>query len=119
MNKLMLTSMWKRKRRLVGAGIAVVIGVAFLAATMVLGDGMKRGINSVFVEGYSGTDVSVRSTTKVGDSALSQRGTLDAGLPARLAANPQVQSALPEIDGVAQLVGSDGEAIGGHGPPTI
>src|ERR1700712_4267170 len=109
MNKLMLTSMWKRKRRLVGAGLAVVIGVAFLAATLVLGDGMRHGINSVFVEAYSGTDVSVRSATKVGDGASAQRGSLDAGLTAQLATVPGVASALPDVDGVAQLVGADGK----------
>src|ERR1700712_3883208 len=107
MNKLMLTSMWKRKRRLVGAGIAVVIGVAFLAATLVMGDAMKHGINSVFVEAYSGTDVSVRSALKVGSSENDQRGTLDAALAERLATIPEANSALPVIDGVAQMVGTD------------
>ncbi|MCU1344558.1 MAG: transporter substrate-binding protein [Acidimicrobiia bacterium] len=119
MNKLMLTSMWKRKRRLVGAGIAVVIGVAFLAATLVLGDAMKKGINSVFVEAYSGTDVSVRSAMKVGSTGTGQRGTLDAALVERMATVPGVATAQLNIDGVAQVVGTDGDAIGGNGPPTL
>ena len=35
-----LSGLWARKRRLLGTSLAVVLGVAFLAATLVLGDAM-------------------------------------------------------------------------------
>ena len=57
---------WARKRRLMGAGFAVIIGVAFLTATLVLGDGMKSGIHDLFAEGHSGTDAMVRSSIEIG-----------------------------------------------------
>ena len=47
MRKHLFSSLWARKRRLLGGAIAVVIGVAFLAATLVLGDAMKGGIHSL------------------------------------------------------------------------
>src|SRR5215213_6397194 len=118
MHKHFFSSLWARKRRLLGGAIAVVIGVAFLAATLVLGDAMKIGIHSIVAEGNSGTDVLVRSELEIGTAEMSTRSTVDERLVAIVAANPYVASALPVVEGVAQLSGSDGELIGGEGPPT-
>src|SRR5688572_26651929 len=79
MRKHLFSSLWARKRRLLGGAIAVVIGVA---------------------------DMSTRST-------------VDERLVSELAGNPDVASALPVVEGVAQLSGADGELIGGDGPPTF
>ena len=43
---------------------------------------------------------------------MSTRSTVDESLVAMVAANPDVASALPVVEGVAQLSGSDGELIG-------
>ena len=115
----LFSSLWARKRRLLGGAIAVVIGVAFLAATLVLGDAMKSGIHSLLAESNSGTDALVRSELEIGTADMSTRSTLDERLVAELAGNPDVASALPVVEGVAQLSGSDGELIGGDGPPTF
>ena len=50
---------------------------------------------------------------------MSTRSTVDERLVSELAANPDVASALPVVEGVAQLSGADGELIGGDGPPTF
>ena len=71
MRKHLFSSLWARKRRLLGGAIAVVIGVAFLAATLVLGDAMKGGIHSLFAEGNSGTDALVRSELEIGTADMS------------------------------------------------
>ena len=39
-----VAGIWARKRRLLGTCTAVVLGVAFLAATLVLGDSMRCGL---------------------------------------------------------------------------
>ena len=119
MRKQLFSSLWARKRRLLGGAIAIVIGVAFLAATLVLGDAMKGGIHSLMAEGNSGTDALVRSELEIGTADMSARATIDEDLVSELAADPQVASALPVVEGVAQLSGSDGELIGGDGPPTL
>ena len=61
-----LAGIWARKRRLIGTCTAVVLGVAFLAATLVLADSMRAGFNRAFTEANAGTDVVVRSSTVMG-----------------------------------------------------
>ena len=119
MGRHLLSSLLARKRRLLGGAIAVVIGVAFLAATLMLGDGMKSGIHSLLAEGNSGTDALVRSELEIGSADMSVRSTVDESLVSDLAGTPEVASALPMVEGVAQLSDSDGELIGGDGPPTF
>ena len=118
MKRYTLRSIWARKRRAIGAGIAVIIGVAFLTSTMVLGEAMTKGIEALFVEGYSATDVQVRSAHQI-DSENVQTNPIDARLVDRFARRPDVALAVPVIEGTAQLTSSDGEPIGGNGPPTI
>ena len=43
-----LTSIWSRKRRLAGTVLAVVIGVAFLGATLAFGDSARAGFRTAF-----------------------------------------------------------------------
>src|SRR6187431_2702292 len=119
MRKHLFSSLWARKRRLLSGAIAVVIGVAFLAATLVLGDAMKGGIHSLLAEGNSGTDAQVRSELEIGTADMSTRATVDESLVSELAGDSDVASALPVVEGVAQLSGSDGALIGGDGPPTF
>ncbi len=111
--------MWSRKRRLISSGISVVIGVAFLAATMVLGDAMSAGVKSLFTEGNATTDALVRNSTELGTGEVVERGTLPASLVGSLADEPGVLAAAGIVDGVAQINGSDGKPVGGDGPPTI
>src|SRR5215208_4736757 len=110
---------WARKRRLMGAGFAVIIGVAFLTATLVLGDGMKGGVHDLFAEGHSGTDAMVRSTIEIGGIENASHGPIDESWVDRLANVPDVDQAIPDVEGLAQIVKPDGTPIGGNGPPTI
>ena len=70
-----LKGLWARKRRLIGTSLAVVLGVAFLAATLVLGDTMRSGFDQAFAEANAGLDVVVRSSDEIGsgDSASPRR----------------------------------------------
>ena len=70
-----LKSLWSRKRRLLGASTAVVIGVAFLVATLVLGDSMRSGFDTFFTDAYAGTDLVVRNDTSIGSDDDVQTGT--------------------------------------------
>ncbi len=94
-----------------------MLGVAFLAATLVIGDTMRAGFSGAFEQANAGTDVAVRSDVVMG-SEPRVRGPVDAALVDDVAAAPGVARAVPVIDGIATIVGADGDPIGGDGPPT-
>jgi putative ABC transport system permease protein len=116
--KTTLKSIGAHKRRLLGTCSAVVLGVAFLSGTLVLGDTMETGFGDMFTEANAGTDAMVRSSTEVGSDDITERGLLDASVVDDMAAVDGVAAAVPEISGIGQIVGSDGDPLGGNGPPT-
>ena len=113
-----IKSIGAHKRRLLATSSAVVLGVAFLSGTLVLGDTMETGFGDMFGEANAGTDAIVRSSTEVGDDDISERGLLDASVVEDVAAVDGVATAVPEVSGIGQIVGSDGDPLGGNGPPT-
>jgi putative ABC transport system permease protein len=113
-----LKSIGAHKRRLLATCSAVVLGVAFLSGTLVLGDTMRSGFGDMFSAANAGTDAIVRSRTEVGSNDISERGLLGADVVDKVAAVRGVAAAVPEIYGIGQIVGADGDAIGGNGPPT-
>lgn len=114
-----LKGLWSRKRRLAGTSLAIVLGVAFLAATLILGDTMRRGFGGLYAEANAGTDVIVRSSAVIDIDDDVQRGLVDEALVEQLSALDGVATAVPTIEGTGQIVGSNGRPIGGQGPPTI
>ena len=114
-----LNGLWSRKRRLMGTCVAVVLGVAFLAGTMILGDTTKAGFTDTFTAANDGTDVVVRNATRIGSEEERTRGLIDESMVAHVAAIDGVAAAVPEVRGVAQLIGADGKPVGGNGPPTM
>ena len=117
--KLTRRGLWSHKRRLISTSLAVVLGVAFLTATLTLGDTMRGGIDQLLEHGNAETDVIVRNATKYGSDEMVERGRLDGGLVAELTQLDGVAVAAPSIEGFAQIEASDGDPIGGNGPPTL
>lgn len=113
-----LQGLWARKRRVIGTATAVVLGVAFLSATLVLGDTLDASFGTVFRQANAGTDVVVRSATSINSDQGRQRADLDASVVDQVAAVPGVAAAIGEVNGTAQILGSDGTPLGGQGPPT-
>jgi putative ABC transport system permease protein len=113
-----LKSLGAHKRRLVGTCAAVLLGVAFLSGTLVLGDTMTNGFSNMFAEANAGTDAVVRSSTEVGEADFSERGPIDGALAADIAALDEVATVAPRIQGAGRIVGADGDPLGGNGPPT-
>jgi putative ABC transport system permease protein len=106
-------------RRLVGTAVAVFLGVAFLAGTLVLGDTLRNNFDNLFADVNAGTDVVVRNATDLGIEADEPRGLIDRSLVDEVAAVDGVAAAEPQIQGLGQLLGSDGDAVGGNGPPQL
>ncbi|HLT69420.1 MAG TPA: FtsX-like permease family protein [Acidimicrobiales bacterium] len=111
-------SLAAHKRRLLATCSAVLLGVAFLAGMLVLGDTMTEGFSRMFTEANSGTDVVVRSSVEVGAGDFAERGTIDRALVEEVAAVDGVESAAASIIGHGRIVGADGDPVGGNGPPT-
>ncbi|HEV7760318.1 MAG TPA: FtsX-like permease family protein [Acidimicrobiales bacterium] len=107
------------KRRLLAMCSAVLLGVAFLSGTLVLGDTMDSTFTDLFEEANAGTDAVVRSTTRIESDGMNQTGLLDASLGDRIAGTDGVTAVAPLIERAGQIVGADGDPLGGQGPPTV
>jgi putative ABC transport system permease protein len=114
-----LSAAWSRKRRLLGTALAIVLGVAFLSATLVLGDSAKAGFEVAFSEANAGTDALVRSGSELTGGEQSVRPPIDAALLDRVAAVDGVADVVATIEGTGQVLDADGDPIGGNGPPTV
>jgi putative ABC transport system permease protein len=114
-----LRSIGAHKRRLLATCSAVLLGVAFLSGTLVLGDTMTNGFSDMFGEANAGTDALVRSNIEVGEADFAERGLIDRSLVDDIAAVDGVAAVASRIEGIARIVGADGDPIGGNGPPTI
>ncbi|WP_055563066.1 ABC transporter permease [Streptomyces atriruber] len=119
--RLSMSSLRGHRRRFAGTFLAVMLGVAFLAGTLVMGDTLRASFDTMFGNATSGTDAVVRSadTITTPDDNRGTREPVDTDLVKTLEKNGQVAAAAPDIEGAGQLLGKDGEPIGGKGPPTL
>ena len=114
-------NLWGRKLRLFTTGVAVFIGVAFMAGTMVLTDTVRATFDALFASVNAGVDVEVRRAATVEAGGVNVRGRVEDSLVPTIAAVPGVASAVPFVQGFTQITGADGEPIGnpGRGAPTF
>jgi putative ABC transport system permease protein len=107
---LTIKGLWAHKLRYALTGLAVILGVAFMAGTTVLTDTMEQTFNGVFESANDGIDVIVRSGAAIEGDTGDVRERVDGGLVERVAAVEGVDAAAGSIQGFAQLVDADGEA---------
>ncbi|MFE4800884.1 ABC transporter permease [Streptomyces sp. NPDC056708] len=119
--RLSISSLRAHKRRFAGTFVAVLLGVAFLTGTLVMGDTLRASFDTLFGNATAGTDAVVRSSNVVTVAGESQgsRQPVSTALVKRIEQTPGVAAAAPDIQGAGQLIGSDGKPIGGQGPPTL
>lgn len=118
--RLSVSSLRAHKRRFAGTFLAVFLGVAFLAGTLVMGDTLRASFDTMFGNATSGTDAVVRSAIAITTPGESEgvREPVDTDLVSTVEKVPGVVAA-PNIQGAGQLVGRNGDPIGGQGPPTL
>src|SRR3954468_379500 len=117
---LTVKSIRANKARFLLTGLAVLLGVAFMAGTFVLTDTIKRSYGGVSANVYRGTDAVVRSSrsTASGDQGgPTTRGTVSAATLDAVRAVPGVQSAEAQQLGIAVVVGRDGRLLDAHPHP--
>ncbi|MFA6577433.1 MAG: ABC transporter permease, partial [Nocardioides sp.] len=113
-----LKSLLGRKLRLLMSTFAIVLGVAFVAGSLIFSDTLSRSFTALFASTVG--DVVVRP---VG-------GTTGAGTLSSLTVPASLLDELEETPGVARVdgnvsafgvyvVGEDGKVIGGLGPPAL
>ncbi len=119
--RLSRSSLLAHKRRFAGTFLAVFLGVAFLAGTLVMGDTLRAGFDTMFGNATSGTDAVVRSAEAITTPGESEgvRAPVPTDLVRTVEQVPGVAAAAPDIQGAGQLMGANGKPIGGQGPPTL
>jgi putative ABC transport system permease protein len=113
-----------RKFRLFATALAVTLGVAFMAGTMVLTDTIGNTFNNLSTGVYKGTDAEVRAKAAFSAPAMSggdQRPLISASLVQALRRVPGVAADEGSAMGYARLTGANGKALGNpaSGAPTL
>jgi putative ABC transport system permease protein len=118
---LTLRELAAKKLRLLTTAIAVMLGVAFMAGTLVLTATISKTFDGLFADGYAGTDAYVRSTSEIDAEFGAQRPRLDAAIIDTVKKVDGVAAAEGKVSGYAQLVDDAGEPVGdpGQGAPTF
>ena len=123
MLRLALKSTLAKKFRLISTALAVALGVAFLTGTLVFTDTIKRTFDDLFANIYDSTDTYVRSSSSIElEFGMGEvRGRIPESVLATVRDVEGVADAQGYVDGFAQIVDADGDAIGnpGQGPPTF
>src|SRR3954463_2299883 len=111
--------LWAHKVRFLLTGLAVVLGVAFMAGAMILTDTMGETFDGLFAPSNEGIDVVVHHTTGVKSDFGDVTERVDAATLARIRQVDGVDAAAGSIEGFAQIGGSDGKIAppGGMGGP--
>ena len=118
-----LKSLLGRKLRLVLSGLAVVLGVMFVAGAFVVTDTLGRSFDRVFADAYANTDVAVSAKPKVAVSEMDGE-QVEAPLPAAALASVRDVPGVAKATGVvtadgARVIGSDGKVVTSYGPPRL
>ena len=120
MLRVTLRNLLARKVRLLMSAFAIVLGVAFVAGTLIFTDTMSKSFDGI-IEG-STADVTVRAE---GTGSWEQAPSADTRtIPASVVDQLRELPGAARADGTVQsqsltLVGSDGKLVAGFGPPTL
>lgn len=122
MFKITLRNVAAHKLRLLLSAIAVLLGVAFVAGTLIFTDTMSKQFDDLFARIGKGVAVDVR-----GKTVVEAGGEQHDGLPTAQAVPASLLETLRKVDGVrdpignvtgyAAVIGKDGKVVGTMGPP--
>ncbi len=121
MIRITLENLLARRFRLISTAISVLIGVAFLAGTLVLTDTLGATFDDLFAEVNEGIDVEIRSAEEITTGfGVPIRGRIEESVLDDVLDTPGVEAAAGAVFGYAQFVDPDGAPMGnpGQGAPT-
>src|SRR3954468_15117551 len=113
MFSLTLKSVRANKARFLLTSVAVILGVAFMAGTLVLTDTIKKSYDDVAINVYKHTDAVVRSDSHLqgNNDKTAVRGTVDAKVLDTVRGVKGVKAAEAQQIGIAVVVGKDGKLL--------
>jgi putative ABC transport system permease protein len=117
-----LKNLAAHKLRLLTTSLAVLLGVAFMAGTLVLTDTIGHSFDKLFADANAGTSVLVRKHSDLNaDDPHAARGRMPSSLLTKVRGVPGVAAATPDIVGYAQVVDRKGKPVGdpNMGAPTL
>jgi putative ABC transport system permease protein len=117
--RVTLAGVWAKKLRFVSTLVAIVLGVGFMAGTLVLTDTVSKTFEDLFASVYKGTDAVVRPVRLVDSTFGASPGRLAGSVLDDVRAVSGVEHAEGYVQGYAQLVKANGKAYGGTGAPTF
>ncbi|MAT07074.1 MAG: hypothetical protein CL424_18735 [Acidimicrobiaceae bacterium] len=113
-------SLRARLGRNVFIGLAIMLGVSFVAGSFVLADSMKATFNNLFTELSENTDLVVRAElVGANETEGALRDPIAGDLVAEVSAIDGVELAQGSLQRFAQMLDTDGEPIGTAGAPQI
>ncbi|MCW2605157.1 MAG: hypothetical protein JWN61_3292 [Pseudonocardiales bacterium] len=116
-------SLLGRKFRLILTSISIVLGVSFVSGAFILTDSLSTRFDSLFQSVNQDIDVEVRGVPVSGDVPDLGLGDGRVPIPEAILDGVRkvdgVEYASPGVTGQAVVVGKDGKAIVGFGPPAL
>ncbi len=111
-------NLFARKLRLLLSAFAIVLGVAFVAGTLIFTNAMGGAFDDIIEGSTADVEVAFKGANDF-DSGQDNR-TFPASVVAELEALPEVASANPQnVLQTVFVIGKDGKVIGGNGPPGL
>ena len=111
-------NLFARKLRLLLSAFAIVLGVAFVAGTMIFTNAMGGAFDDIIEGSTADVEVAFKGANDF-DSGQDNR-TFPASVVSELEALPEVGSANPQNTlQTVFVIGKDGKVIGGNGPPGL
>ena len=118
--RISLKAIAARKVRLLLTSVAIVLGVAFMAGTLVLSDTISRTFNNLVSNVNAGLSVQVRAKASFKDvEGNQQRNRIDASLLGTIRRVPGVKDSAVSVSGFGIIVDKAGKGLNtsGQAPP--
>ena len=114
MTRVALRGLAARPLRTALSALAIVVGVAFVAAALTFTGAMRGAADSLSSAAYDGTDAVVVSKTSFepGLDSFAQRPTLPAATVEQVRNTPGIDVAVGDVNDTAQIMGRDGAPVG-------
>ncbi len=124
MRKVTINGLLARKLRLALTALAIVLGVTFVTGTLILGDTLNRTFNNLIGTAYEHVSFQIRGKAAFNDNAAQINSTenrkpVPQSIAADVGALPGVAYVYGAVEGYAQFMTRDGNAIGGGGTSTL
>jgi putative ABC transport system permease protein len=110
--RLTIKQIAANKLRLLTTAMAVILGVAFLAGTLILTDTIKGTLGNALTTADAGTDAYVRGSSPLALGYGQSARPLDAALLDTVRQVDGVDQATVEVSGYAQILDKTGKAVG-------